>query len=104
YELGHEAAVGTHGDTFVPDFNDAAAEVSFSSDSITVGAGESTEVTVTVTPPAQDFDQMVYGGYVTVEESGEETYRVPYAAYNGNYQQIERSEEHTSELQSRSDI
>lgn len=89
YELGHEAAVGTHGDTFVPDFNDAAAEVSFSSNSITVGAGESTEVTVTVTPPAQDFDQMVYGGYVTVEEGGEETYRVPYAAYNGNYQQIE---------------
>src|SRR5699024_310984 len=45
YDRGHEAAVGTHGDTFVPDFNDAAAEVSFSSDSITVGAGESTEVT-----------------------------------------------------------
>ena len=89
YELDHEVAVGTHGDTFVPSFNDSAAEVSFSSDGVTVAAGESAEVTVTVTPPAQDFDQMIYGGYVTVEASEGETYRVPYAAYNGDYQEIQ---------------
>ena len=89
YELAHEAALGTHGDTFAPGYNDGFAEVSFDSDSVTVAAGASAEVRVTVTPPAQDFEQMIYGGYVAVTETGGETYRVPYAAYNGDYQQIE---------------
>src|SRR5699024_6777388 len=43
YALGHEAAVGAHWDSFVPDFNCAAAEVSFSSDSFSFGAAETTE-------------------------------------------------------------
>ncbi|MFD3684229.1 S8 family serine peptidase [Nocardiopsis sp. NPDC058631] len=89
YELAHEAALGTHGDTFAPGYNDGSAGVSFDSDSVTVPAGGSVEVEVTVTPPAQDFEQMIYGGYVSVTETGGETYRVPYAAYNGDYQQIE---------------
>ncbi|GAA0974856.1 MULTISPECIES: S8 family serine peptidase [Nocardiopsidaceae] len=89
YELSHEAALGTHGDTFAPGYNDGSAEVAFDSDSVTVPAGGSAEVRVTVTPPAQDFEQMIYGGYVTVSETGGETYRVPYAAYNGDYQEIE---------------
>lgn len=89
YELGHEVALGTHGNTFTPGYNDAFAEVSFDSDKVTVAAGESVEVEVTVTPPARDFVQMIYGGYVTVDRVGGETYRVPYAAYNGDYQEIE---------------
>lgn len=89
YEVGHESALGTHGDTFAPEYNDASAEVSFGDEEVTVAPGESAEVEVTLTPPAQDFEQMVYGGYVSVAEEGGQTYRVPYAAYNGDYQSIE---------------
>lgn len=93
YEIAHEPALGTHGDTFVPSFNDAFAEASFSKDKVTVEPGESVEFDVTVTPPGRDHEQMLYGGYVKVTEvggeAGTESYRVPYAAYNGDYQEIE---------------
>ncbi|MBE3000077.1 S8 family serine peptidase [Nocardiopsis sp. HNM0947] len=89
YTIGHESAAGTHGDTFEPSFNDAAAEVDFSDDKVTVGPGSSVEIEVTVTPPEREFEQMVYGGYVTVDNGADGQYRVPYAAYNGDYQEIE---------------
>ncbi|WP_159941911.1 MULTISPECIES: S8 family serine peptidase [unclassified Nocardiopsis] len=89
YELGHEAALGTHGSTYTPGYNSSFAEVSFSTDKVTLAPGASAEVTVTVTPPARDFTQMIYGGYVTVGEADGPAYRVPYAAYNGDYQEIE---------------
>ncbi|MFD6952997.1 peptidase S8 [Nocardiopsis sp. TSRI0078] len=89
YELGHEGALGTHGSTFSPGYNDGTAEVSFDTGEVTLAPGASAEVRVTVTPPAQDYDRMIYGGYVTVAETDGETYRVPYAAYNGDYQEIE---------------
>lgn len=89
YELSHEGALGTHGDTFAPGFNDGFADVSFSQDTVTVAPRSSAEVTVTVTPPARDYEQMIYGGYVVVSEVDGQTYRVPYAAYNGDYQEID---------------
>ncbi|GHD22499.1 S8 family serine peptidase [Nocardiopsis kunsanensis] len=89
YTLGHEEAVGTHGDTFAPSFNDAAAQVGFSDEEVTVQPGSSAEIEVTVAPPARDFEQMIYGGYLTVDDGAGEVYRVPYAAYNGNYQEID---------------
>ncbi|MFL1376149.1 MULTISPECIES: S8 family serine peptidase [unclassified Nocardiopsis] len=88
YELSHEAALGTHGNTFAPSFNDGFAGVAFDSDKVTVAAGASVDVQVTVTPPARDYTQMIYGGYVVVSQADGETFRVPYAAYNGNYQEI----------------
>ncbi|CAL9438238.1 hypothetical protein SUDANB121_02205 [Nocardiopsis dassonvillei] len=88
YELSHESALGTHGDTFAPSFNDGSADVAFDSDEVTVAAGASVDVRVTVTPPARDYSQMIYGGYVVVSQADGETFRVPYAAYNGNYQEI----------------
>ncbi|MEU2947192.1 S8 family serine peptidase [Nocardiopsis alba] len=91
YEISHAPALGTHGDTFEPRFNDSYAEASFDSTEVTVAAGASASVEVTFTPPADELHQMIYGGYVEVTEvDGEkETYRVPYAAYNGDYQAIE---------------
>ncbi|OLT26773.1 peptidase S8 [Nocardiopsis sp. CNR-923] len=89
YDLGHEAALGTHGNTFTPSFNDAFAEVSFSADSVTVDAGGSVDVEVTITPPATELSQPVYGGYLTVTEVDGATLRVPYAAYAGDYQEIQ---------------
>ena len=92
-EVAHEPAMGTHGNTFVPDFNTAFAEASFSKEEVTVEPGYSAEVDVTITPPARDLEQMLYGGYVTVTEvegkGDPESFRVPYAAYNGDYQEIE---------------
>ncbi len=89
YELSHEAALGTHGSTFTPSFNDAFADVAFDADTVTVGAGESVEVEVTIPPPASELDQLLYGGYVTVTQVDGETFRVPYAAYAGDYQEID---------------
>lgn len=93
YEIEHEPALGTHGDTFTPEFNDAYAEAVFSEDQVTVPAGGSVSVDVTVTPPADDFEQMIYSGYVKVTEvdgeSEDDSHRVPYAAYNGDYQAID---------------
>ncbi len=88
YELSHEGALGTHGNTFAPSFNDGFADVAFDSETVTVAAGASVDVQVTVAPPARDFEQMVYGGYVVVSQVDGETFRVPYAAYNGDYQEI----------------
>ncbi|WP_053616042.1 S8 family serine peptidase [Nocardiopsis sp. NRRL B-16309] len=89
YTLGHEAALGTHGSTFTPGFNADSAEVSFDTESVTVPAGGSAEVRVTVTPPARTYEQMLYGGYLSVTSDDGTTFRVPYAAYNGDYQEIE---------------
>ena len=91
YEISHAPALGTHGNTFTPSFNDAFAEASFSQTKVTVGAGRSASVDVTITPPADELSQMIYGGYVEIAEIGGEdtTYRVPYAAYNGDYQAID---------------
>lgn len=93
YEIGHTPALGTHGNTFAPSFNDSYARADLSEDKVTLGPGESAEVEVTVTPPAREYAQMLYGGYVEVTEVGGAaetgTVRVPYAAYNGDYQEIE---------------
>ena len=89
YEISHEPALGTHGSTFTPSFNDEFAEASFSKEKVTLAPGASAEFDVTVTPPARDHAQMLYGGYVKVAEVDGESYRVPYAAYNGDYQEIE---------------
>ncbi|GAA1081806.1 S8 family serine peptidase [Nocardiopsis metallicus] len=89
YEISHEPALGTHGSTFAPSFNDVYAEAAFSTTEVTVEPGSSVDVDVTITPPARDYAQMLYGGYLTVTEGGGEAVRVPYAAYNGDYQEIE---------------
>jgi minor extracellular serine protease Vpr len=54
YEISHEPALGTHGNTFAPSFNDAYAEAAFSTTEVTVEPGSSVDVDVTITPPARD--------------------------------------------------
>ncbi len=89
YTLSHEPALGTHGNTFAPGFNASFANVSFDAESVTVRPGRTATVRATITAPAEDFAQMIYGGYLVVSADGGADYRVPYAGYVGDYQAIQ---------------
>jgi subtilisin family serine protease len=89
YELSHEPALATGGNTFAPSFFLAPSSVSFNPASITVPAGGSATVDVTITAPAGPANGQ-YGGYIEIDEQGSGTaYRVPYAGFVGDYQSIQ---------------
>ncbi|GAA1137813.1 hypothetical protein GCM10009583_04380 [Ornithinicoccus hortensis] len=56
-------------------------------ESVTVPAGETVSVELTLTPPDQDGLQ--YTGYVEFTAEDDSVLRVPYAGYSGDYQEIE---------------
>ena len=88
YSLSHVSAVGTHGSTFVPSFNDAFATVTFSAPTVAVPAGGSATVDVTIAAAAAPARGQ-YGGYIVLTpQGGGQTYRVPYAGLIGDYQSI----------------
>ncbi|MBQ0934562.1 S8 family serine peptidase [Ideonella paludis] len=91
YDLTHEGAVATGSNTFAVSIFNTPASVAFSASTITVPAGGSVPVTVTVTAPTDLADKGVYGGYVVVKARGEggETLRVPYSGFKGDYQSIQ---------------
>jgi hypothetical protein len=66
---------------FPPDLTQDYATVSFDSDTVVVGAGQTQNVTVTVTPPAALAAARipVYNGYIYVNASNGETFSLPYA-------------------------
>ena len=87
YSITHHSAVATGG-TFQVSFFGTAATVSTTTPNVTVPAGGSAVVTVRITPPtAATTNQRVYGGYIRI--TGDETYRVPYAGFRGDYQSIQ---------------
>jgi minor extracellular serine protease Vpr len=66
----------------------APATVAFSAASVTVPAGGTNTVDVTITAPASP-NQGQYGGYVVLTpQGGGQTYRVPFAGFIGNYQSL----------------
>lgn len=86
YSFAHQSALATGG-TFVASLFTTAATVATPLTAITVPAGGSQDVTVTITPPAgTSTNQRVYGGYISV--TGNRTYRVPYAGFKGDYQSL----------------
>jgi minor extracellular serine protease Vpr len=87
YSIAHQFAAATGG-TFPPvGLFTTAATVSTPS-TVTVPAGESATVTVTITPPSAAATNLrVYGGYIRI--TGDSTYRVPYAGFRGDYQEIQ---------------
>jgi minor extracellular serine protease Vpr len=89
YTLGHEPALATGANTFVPSFLSSSASVSFSTATAVVGPGQpSLTVTATFTPPA-NANARVFGGYITLTPNdGTPVIRVPYIGYNGDYQAI----------------
>lgn len=90
YALSHVGALATGANTFTPSFFDAFATVGFSVPSVTVPAGGSASVDVTITAPAGLADRGLYGGYIVLTpQDGSPLYRVPYAGFKGDYQSIQ---------------
>ncbi|KAF4868748.1 Minor extracellular protease vpr [Colletotrichum siamense] len=94
YKLGHTKAATAY--TFASGSKSASqfpnptvddwAELSFSSDAISISAGSSAEVTVTVVPPRNvNATQLpVYSGLVTIEADNGETHNIPYVGVAGS--------------------
>jgi hypothetical protein len=90
YTLGHQQAVGTRGSTFAPILTGNFATVAFAPTEVTVPAGGSATVDVTIAPNTSSalLDRSVYGGYITLNVGTATHYRVPYAGFTGDYQTI----------------
>ena len=87
YDLSYVNALSTGG-TIAPSFYLSDATVAFGAPSITVPAGGTSMVDVTVWPATfPTFGQ--YGGYIVfTPQGGGQVYRVPYAGFVGDYQGI----------------
>ena len=87
YDLSHAPALATGPNTFTPSFFNAPAGVTFSAPSVTVPAGGTASVSVTITANAGLPDLSLYGGYVVfTPQGGGQAYRVPFAGLKGDYQ------------------
>ena len=90
YNLGHVPALATGPNTFVPGFFLAPAGVAFNSPSVTVPAGGTATVDVTITAPVALAEKSLYGGYVLVTpQGGGQDVKVPYAGFKGDYQSVQ---------------
>ncbi len=91
YTLSHRPALGTRGRTNAPILTLNYASALFSAPSVTVPAGGSTTVDVTITAnTAASFDKSQYGGYVILTpQNGDQPLSVPYAGFRGDYQSIQ---------------
>jgi len=90
YALTHTPALATGANTFAPSFVLAPSNVSFSASSVTVAAGTSADVSVTVSPNSGLADKGIFGGYVVVTpDNGDPALRVPFAGFKGDYQSIQ---------------
>ena len=89
YSITHQPAAGTRGSTFAPILTTNTAAVGFSEATVTVPAGGSATVNVTITTNTSSplLDKSVYSGYLAVTGAGS-TYRVPYAGFTGDYQTV----------------
>ncbi len=87
YTLGNQAAVSSGGATNAPGFFLGNAAVAFSAPSVTVPAGGSATVGVTITKPLAQGHQ--YGGFIRLAGDNGTTLRVPYAGFSGDYQAIQ---------------
>ena len=90
YDLSHAPALSTGPNTFTPAFLTGFASAAFSAPSVTVPAGGTATVNVTITANATLANKSQYGGYIVfTPQGGGQTYRVPYAGLKGDYQSIQ---------------
>jgi subtilisin family serine protease len=89
FNPSHEPALATLG-TFTISFFDAPATVSWSAPSLTVPAGGTGTIDVTISPNVSLADRAIFGGYlVLTPQGGGREVRVPYAGLKGDYQSIQ---------------
>jgi subtilisin family serine protease len=89
-DLTHDPANSVTGTTWTPtQVATNPAMMSFSAPSITVPAGGSATVDVTITADAALADASLYGGWVTfTPEGGGTALHVPYQGWKGNYHSV----------------
>jgi minor extracellular serine protease Vpr len=89
YTLGHQPALATGANTFVPSFLSSFATVTFAAPTVVVAPHDEECFTVTFTPPV-NANARLFGGYVTATpDNGEPVTRASYGGYNGDYQAIQ---------------
>ncbi len=91
YALSHVPAVATAGSTFTPTLLGGAGTAQFVAGGtpaslVSVPAGRSATIQVTVSPDPSLADGSVYGGYLVLTATTGATYRVPYAGAKGDYE------------------
>ncbi len=87
YDVSHVPALSTGPNTFTPAATTGFASVAFSAPSVTVPAGGSATVSVSITANDGLPDLSQYGGYIVfTPQGGGQAYRVPYAGIKGDYQ------------------
>ena len=86
YTVGARHGIATGAPSYAPAFYAAPATVELGQSTVTVPAGGSAEVTVTL---GEDFgtDGMIYGGWLTLTGADEEL-SVPFAGLSGDYQAL----------------
>ena len=91
YTLGHTDAVTITGLSSSPEQGTTTpATVSSDGQSVTLAAGASTEVEITITAPADITDGDFYSGWVTLTQTdGDAVVRIPYSGVGGNLGQDE---------------
>jgi minor extracellular serine protease Vpr len=90
FDLSHAPALSTSGGTFTPATNTGFATVAFAQPSVTVPAGGSATIGVTISANPSLADRSLYGGYlVFTPQGGGQVFRVPYAGFKGDYQSIQ---------------
>ncbi|WP_166355184.1 S8 family serine peptidase [Phytoactinopolyspora limicola] len=88
YELSAIDAVTTAGPPHTPQFFLGGAGVDFGTDTVTVPAGATVDLPVTITAPDSP-EHGQYGGYLLLTPEDGDTLRVPFAGLVGDYQDIE---------------
>lgn len=87
YALSHADGISTAGAPSNPEFFEGGATVAFSAPSVTVPAGGTATVDVTVSAPAEPVLGQ-YGGWVVLTPAEGQPLRVPFAGFAGDYQQL----------------
>jgi len=89
YDLAHQPALATGPNTFTIQFAPGDATVSFSTPSVSVPAGGTASVGVTIGEPAGLPDRSLFGGFIVLTpRGGGRELRVPYSGFKGDYQSI----------------
>ncbi|WP_305038428.1 S8 family serine peptidase [Halovivax gelatinilyticus] len=89
YAIGNVGTLGTAANTFAPAFLGPGSVIDAPA-TVTVPAGDSADVDVSIHAPAFGWPNHQYGGYVVLEPTDEshDTLHVPYSGYEGDYQDL----------------